>query len=235
MSSIILYDFELQNLQKNGHGQIRRVCKVQPPNDNYKLGRETSGKHEGKLFWYDDDFCCSEHFTCPFGAVREELIVKEMWRERWGMSYANCGCGSAYPVDEVREIGYKDGVSVYFAGLTLLCPDECIIKSDNDWSSWKSPVTMPREASRLTIIPERIWTEKLQDMTEQDAIECGFEGVRCHHHPFGNTVYGCTDCYNTGWLEPPTAEFVFEWDSHAKPGYKFADNPVVWCGEVMVK
>jgi len=223
MSSITLYDFEVQNLLKNGKGQIRRVCKVQPPNDNYKLGRETSGKHEGKLFWYDDDFCCSEHFTCPFGAVGEEIRVKETW-------YYESHLYELTADEPDLPSGRYSHRYIYRASN----PDYPVNLGVGE-HGWKSPVTMPREASRLTIIPERIWTEKLQDMTEQDAIECGFEGVRCHHHPFGNTVYGCTDCYNTGWLEPPTAEFVFEWDSRAKPGYKFADNPVVWCGEVRVK
>ena len=231
-----LYDFELQNLQKNGKGQIRRAIPIK-----FLPGYNPEWTGYRPIFEYGEFYLANskgepatKEIKCPFN-VGEEYWVREMWRERWGMSYANCGCGSTYPVDEVREIGYKDGVSVYFAGLTLLCPDECTIKSDNDWSSWHSPVTMPREASRFTVMFDDVIHGRLQDMTEQDAIECGFEGVRCHHHPFGNTVYGCTDCYNTGWLEPPTAEFVFEWDSHAKPGYKFADNPVVWCGEMRVK
>jgi len=216
--NIILNDFEIQNLLKNGRGQIRRVCKVQPPNGNYKLGRETSGKYEGKLFWYDDGFCLSEHFICPFGAVGEELAVKETWRERWGMSYANYGCGSAYPVDDVHEIGYKDDISIYFAGLTLLCPDECTIKSDSNWSNWKSSVTMPREASRLTIVPERIWVERVRKITE-DSIKA--EGIDPKIYPHHNFDY----------FEP----FKILWDSHAKPGYKWANNPMVWCAEVRAK
>jgi hypothetical protein len=213
--NLILYDFEVQNLLKNGRGQIRRAIPIK-----FLPGYNPEWTGYQPIFEYGEFYLANskgepatKEIKCPFN-VREEYWVREMWRERWGMSYANCGCGSAYPVDEVREIGYKDGVSVYFAGLTLLCPDECTIKSDNDWSSWKSPVTMPREASRLTIVPDKIWVERIQHISNADIRAEGLAEL---------------------WSVTHRLNFQSAFDSHAKPGYKFADNPVVWCGKVRVK
>jgi hypothetical protein len=202
MKSIIffLYDFELQNLQKNGRGQIRRVCKVQPPNDNYKLGREISGKYDGKLFWYNPDgfFAEAQHFTCPFGAVGEEIWVKETW----GID----DCSTIFP--------------------------EYIYKADNGFypeGGWKSPVTMPREASRLTIISEQIQTERLQDITEKSARNIGLKDP----YEYQNPIY--YDAKDFDGIEIDKCAFAGWWDSRAKPGYKWANNPLVFVAEVKIK
>jgi len=204
MKSIILYDFELQNLQKNGHGQIRRVCKVQPPNDNYKLGRETSGKYEDKMFWYDDDFCCSEHFTCPFGAAGEEIWCKETWGI-WQRGDSTPG-GLPYDPTYIYQ-ATDDNPDI---------PESAIVEP----FCWKSPVTMPREASRLTIVPERIWVERVQDISEKDIDAEGIEW----------TYWGDNRGYFTG-----KPVFTKTWDSRAKPGYNWANNPMVFVAEVRAK
>jgi len=209
--NIILYDFEVQNLLKNGKGQIRRVCKVQPPDDSYKLGREISGRYDGKLFWYNPDgfFAEAQHFTCPFGAVGEEIWCKETW-------FKNA----------------PGGITKYFYKADEQ-PDEVVGQMSAFGYSWRSPVTMPHEASRLTIVPETIWTERVQKIMEEEAIAEGFEGEVCTHP--NADEHGCTDCYNTGWIEPPQVGFMQEWDSYAKPGYKWADNPMVFAAEVCLK
>jgi hypothetical protein len=205
--NLILYDFEVQNLLKNGKGQIRRAIPIK-----FLPGYNPEWTGYRPIFEYGEFYLANskgepatKEIKCPFN-VGEECWVRETWLKADDGYYYKAN-SSSVSEEARKDYGYK----------------------------WRSPITMPREASRFTVMFDDVTHGRLQDMTEQDAIECGFEGVRCHHHPFGNTVYGCTDCYNTGWLEPPTAEFVFEWDSHAKPGYKFADNPVVWCGEMKVK
>jgi hypothetical protein len=210
MKSIILYDFEIQNLQKNGHGQIRRVCKVQPPGDHYKLGRETSGKYDGKMFWYDDDFCCSEHFTCPFGAVGEEILVKETWCK-------------LYEVD-VNGYTHYDKSKYYYAAdgdYQIDLYDDNGFYLDNQKMPWKSPATMPREASRLTIMVDNIWTERVQDIDGNDLWAEGFGTASEARTPY---IYG-----------KAKAEFEFIWDSRAKPGYNWADNPMAFAAEVKAK
>lgn len=75
--------------------------------------------------------------------------------------------------------------------------------------------------------------ERLQDMTNDDALKEGAKGVRCDHA--GSGAYGCMDCMNTGWLEPPIVEFVQIWDSTIKKSdidrCGWAANPWVWVVE----
>jgi hypothetical protein len=201
MKSIILYDFEVQNLYKNGKGQIRRVCKVQPPNDSYKLGRETSRKHDGKLFWYNPDgfFAEAQHFTCPFGAVGKEIWVKETWRLTGVLSSPYAYRASEEALNLIGETGRLLRLQY----------------------RWKSPVTMTREASRMMIVPERIWTEQVQDIS---AMDCVSEGTpRSKMINLENRV------------DEERMWFKNLYDSRAKPGYKWVDNPMVFAAEVMVK
>lgn len=72
--------------------------------------------------------------------------------------------------------------------------------------------------------------ERLKDMTDKDALKEGAQGVKCDHADLG--AYGCTDCMNTGWIEPPTVEFMYIWDSTIKKSdldsYGWDANPWVW-------
>jgi hypothetical protein len=211
MKSIILYDFEVQNLQKNGKGQIRRVCKEQPPNDSYKLGREISGKYDGKLFWYNPDgfFAEAQHFTCPFGAAGEEIWCKETWGI-WQRGDSTPG-GLPYDPTYIYQ-ATDDNPDI---------PESAIVEP----FCWKSSITMPQSASRLTIIPELIWTERVQEITRS---EIRHEGMICPKELCSDDVL---PNYKTWLLE----EFMKIWDFHAKPGYKFADNPMIFAAEVKVE
>lgn len=72
--------------------------------------------------------------------------------------------------------------------------------------------------------------ERLQSITEEGAIREGAEGEKCHHPCVG--AFGCTDCMNTGWIEPPQVEFMQIWNSTIKKSdldrYGWNANPWVW-------
>lgn len=90
-------------------------------------------------------------YYCPY---TDELYIKEAW--------AMIGSGAKLKISEMTT-AYHDQV-VYKAGT-----DKPI------YYDWKSPLFMPRWASRLTlpIIQKRI--ERVRDITEQDAIAEGVE------------------------------------------------------------
>jgi hypothetical protein len=84
----------------------------------------------------------------------------------------------------------------------------------NQRLGWRSPLYMPRAAARIWIEETEVRCERLQSITEEDAIAEGCIGDPCEY-PNGSP---CTDCMGTGWLEPPTVEFMERWNSlHAKP------------------
>jgi hypothetical protein len=99
-----------------------------------------------------------------------------------------------------------------------------------DVTKWKPSIHMPKEAARIWLKVTDVRVERLKDMTDNDALKEGAEGVRCDHAGLG--AYGCTDCMNTGWLEPPLLEFMGIWNSTIKKSdldrYGWDANPWVW-------
>lgn len=103
-------------------------------------------------------------------------------------------------------------------------------KYENTWMNRRPSIHMPKEAARIWLKVTDVRVERLKDMTNNDALKEGAEGVKCNHAGLG--AYGCTDCMNTGWLEPPLLEFIGIWNSTIKKSdidrYGWDANPWVW-------
>lgn len=101
---------------------------------------------------------------------------------------------------------------------------------DYDDVRWHPSIHMPKEAARIWLKVTDVRVEHLNDMTNDDALKEGAEGTRCDHAGAG--AYGCTDCMNTGWLEPPILEFMQIWNSTIKKSdldrYGWNASPWVW-------
>lgn len=124
----------------------------------------------------------------------------------------------------VNEAGHMCGHSVYY------------YKADRDlrpegWrGNWHPSIHMPKEAARIWLKVTDVRVERLHDITYNGALREGSEGIRCDHVALG--VHGCTDCMNTGWIEPPQVEFMQIWGSTIKKPdldqYGWDANPWVW-------
>lgn len=92
---------------------------------------------------------------------------------------------------------------------------------------WCPALFMPKEAARIFLRVTDVRVERLRDITDEQAIKEGFEGVPCNCNG-----YPCTDCMNTGWIEPPQVGFMYTWDSTIKKSdldrYGWDANPWVW-------
>lgn len=101
---------------------------------------------------------------------------------------------------------------------------------------WRSPVTMPRWASRITLEVTGMRVERVQDISEQDAISEGmlmsmFRGDWAKQHfPEYYAVLEATPDGQKPPLGPsPAARFSKYWDDlNAKRGHGWATNPWVW-------
>lgn len=95
---------------------------------------------------------------------------------------------------------------------------------------WHPSIHMPKEAARIFLKVKSVRLERLQDITDAEALKEGCTGLRCDHP--GMDEHGCVDCYNTGWLEPPVADFMYLWDYTIKPAdlptYGWEANPWVF-------
>ena len=113
---------------------------------------------------------------------------------------------------------------------------------ENPDDKWRPSIHMPREAARIFLKVKDVRIERLQDMSEEDAISEGYSGV-C---PGAHTVYfsdgyaepchvGGEDCGYGYWYCNHSIQEAFGsdiWDKTIKPAelqsYGWDANPWVW-------
>ena len=148
------------------------------------------------------------------------LYVRETWRERWGMAYANYGSGNAYPVDDVHEIEFKAGGYTSRMGGILICPDECTVQMPEEWSKWRPSIHMPKEAARIFLKVTGVRAERLRDIKLHDIER---EGLYCEP-PYTKEHFA----YQSGMC----IQWVKLWNSTIKKQdldkYGWNANPWVW-------
>lgn len=194
-------------------------------------GRKTCTRRVIKPQW-------EECPTCKY--VHNEYIYDKMAENVY---CARCG----YPLEPERRSPYHPGDILYVretwhrytkrVGKGEGCHLEerygykaSIANSEDAEEPWKPSIHMPKEAARIWLKVTDVRVERLQSITEEGAIREGAEGEKCHHTNAG--AFGCTDCMNTGWIEPPQVEFMQIWDSTIKKSdldrYGWDANPWVW-------
>lgn len=159
-------------------------------------------------------------YPCPYGKPGDRLWVRETWAG--GIPGCESQGGYSYKADHITG---NDG------------PFEI---------KWRSPIHMPREASRIILEITGIRVERLQSITEQDAIAEGLKAlVKDRRHPV-TVKYGIPDLDglpgndNLGWPwqqwnASPVKSFHTLWDSiHADGRYPWDSNPWVWVVEFNV-
>lgn len=147
---------------------------------------------------YDNIRYCD--FCCPYGQVGQRLWVRETWR-LVGRSEDRSGCCRLtveYRCDSARK--------------TFEVPRGVFNKytSDTGWgvdSKWRPSIFMPRWASRITLEITGVRVERLQEITNRDAIA---EGI-------------------SAFNEIPAMAFGNYWDSLNAKKYPWSSNPWVWC------
>lgn len=90
---------------------------------------------------------------------------------------------------------------------------------------WKPSIHMPREASRIILEITGVRVERLQDISEEDAIAEGIEIIK------GTNVFKNYQIpYPSGWFYPhrPIDSFRTLWDSINAKKHPWANNDWVW-------
>lgn len=135
--------------------------------------------------------------------------------------------GDILYVRETWGEGYEEGSYIYKADDKLANLPEF---KESSKLIYHTSIHMPKEAARVFLKVTNVRVERLKDMTDKDALKEGAQGEKCDHAGLG--AYGCTDCMNTGWLEPPMLEFMEIWNSTIKKSdlycYGWDANPWVW-------
>lgn len=86
---------------------------------------------------------------------------------------------------------------------------------------WHPSIHMPKEAARIFLRVTDVHVERLQEITEEEAISEGCHGI----------FTGDGSSMGSGWEKTPIDEFAEIWDSTIKPAdrdkYGWAANPMV--------
>jgi hypothetical protein len=138
--------------------QTRRVVKPQP-------------------FWVNlgDGQLAAPLPKCPFGVVGDRLWVRETWAPFHIGQKHDIAC----PVDDLDD---ADGSRYAADGRVWFCSDKGADRpaDDGKWTyaahRWRPSIHMPRWASRLTLTITDVRAQRLQDISEADAVAEGLDG-----------------------------------------------------------
>ena len=181
--------------------QTRRVMKVQPYPDSIvtvEYYNQTVIDRHGDMQPGPEIFGAhwddGEHgLRCPYGAPRDTLWVRETWAPH---PHGVMRCGAVYRADQGAV------------------PDA---------GRWRPSIHMPRWASRITLRITDVRVERLQDISEDDAVA---EGVALERYV---PVSDSAGTHSSGEAEPtdPVEEYRNLWNHINAPGAWDA-NPWVW-------
>lgn len=111
------------------------------------------------------DDCISMRVSCPYGAISRKLWVRETWQ---GPLFDDMDAYRAEPADfnkpEFCQYAADGGPAPEF----MTIDDELVCR-------WRPSIHMPRWASRITLEITSVRVERLQDISEADAIAEGVE------------------------------------------------------------
>ncbi|EIY5012571.1 hypothetical protein ML039_002866 [Klebsiella quasipneumoniae] len=147
-----------------------------------EIGEREDGS---KWPWSEDaEHACDFWHPCPFGAVGDRIWV----RETWGVvSHAFNDDGLMIdwvpdrPTTAIHEMPFGNG---YYSGYAIYAADGDFTWGDDDGyedgrSCWKPSIHMPRAASRILLEITNVRVERLNAISEEDAIKEGMQGVIC--------------------------------------------------------
>lgn len=172
------------------------------------------------------------------GTVETKLSAGGAWRP-W-MAIDKSPYGAVGDVLWVRENLFIDG----YLDVSYTADDEMVTADEvpdwtyrgNEWHGTVPSIHMPRWASRISLEVTRVRVERLQDITEEDAIAEGVEpnwagelsGWSAEEH--GYIDYSVTDDEEAdGVCFTARDSYRTLWNSiNAKRGYGWDANPWVW-------
>jgi hypothetical protein len=152
----------------------------------------------------------------------------------------DCPCGvpgDRLWVRETHAINPKLPASMQTAGTALDRHVRYRADGGEPWNSWRPSIYMPRWASRILLEVTDVRVERVQEISEADAVA---EGVAEWSDAMLSSERGLdrwcrravANAMREGRDRPGSAgmrdAFSLLWDSVSKPGQQWSDNPWVW-------
>lgn len=182
----------------------RRTMKDQPE-------RQPVPQNDDKL-WWQEDIACSDgvvktnYYRCPYGGIGDVLWVRETWTWEGDTSYKD--------LLPIGSFWYKAD-----------------FEKNEGPAKWKSSIFMPREACRLKLEIVNIKIERLNNISEEDAVAEGVEragtGWKCYRKISSGRHRGEDHPYNVVSNRSPVFSYMELWENINGEG-SWSKNPWVW-------
>jgi hypothetical protein len=188
--------------------QTRRIVKPQPTSWD---------ANPALLMWKGDHFWPAEPPASPYGVPGDRLWVRETWTAAVAHAHGLDACDCA----DVDVTYPADGTTRHISEYAILDHEKA---TGRDWYLPKAAqagknvpaMFLPRFASRLTLEVTDVRVQRLQDISNEDAIAEGCPG--------GPDVEG----YSERVPADPYEEFAILWDSINGDRADWNSNPWVW-------
>jgi len=237
---IIFSDVMVRAILDGSKTQTRRIVKPEGAFHIFQFRGTTAaaGADEptGDWGWCGSERVVNKHIRCPHGQPGDRIWVKETWRiGAWRENDGSLAIDylasepAKTPWITVPEDAENYHGSSIFEKYWIQSTDDCIesdLSTDDDgryhWEPGQSPcrkrpsIYMPRWASRITLEIIDVRVERLQDISEEDAIA---EGVTWFSS-------GAVEC--PGMPETPIDAYRSLWEKINGSG-SWDLNPWVWC------
>jgi len=197
--------------------QTRRVVKPQP----MQIGLSPDMRKITTPYNGDGEFLAAA-LTCPYGKPGDRLWVRETWQYYdWTDDGEPCiryaaDNATAWPETSTEEWGEK--MQDVWAALSMN-ENYAIDMAARD-RRWRPSIHMPRWASRITMEVTGVKVERLQDISEADAMAEGIVSAGD-----GN---GFQLADTTHYMGAARDSYASLWQSINGPG-SWDANPWVWC------
>ena len=216
---IIFGDESIENILpdgRRGKTHTRRLMKPQPVRKSH-MGplRTHCWEAYGRQWLTEPPPEVIAH--CPYGPVGRRLWVRETWR-------------TVERRDGLDGILYADLVFRRIESTRDAADKWCEANCNNEYGEdWRSPLFMPRWASRIDLEVTGIGLERLQDISEEDARAEGVDPCPYVRGGPGDMPGGC-ECRLLDQKRPYACSYAVAWDelNGHKKGADWASNPFVW-------
>ena len=218
--------------------QTRRVMQPQPSHDQHHVWRGKVTRDAEHRMWcwkylvleniwdFPDGEDRKELAThCPYGVPGDRLWVRETWRPEtdWIDGTIATSADIRYSAD--GEDDRQNWVEIPEAQRSAATVMLAKSVDGQDGRRWHPSIHMPRWASRITLGITDVRVQRIQDISEQDALA---EGVEFHG---GLNAWRSYDLISQTPFIEKTAVGSFRtfWTSINAKKHPWSSNPWVWC------
>lgn len=208
MRPVLMNAFSINAILKSRKRQTRRVIRPQPGMFFTTFSKLEIFKSVLHAIYKDGAMV-----RCPYGNVGDRLWVRETWA-------AERGYNNLAPRDIEGQYASIENVDLWWRA-----DHASDRRLDAKPGKWRPSIFMPRWASRITLEITDIRIERVQDISEADAIVEGVSDARM----FLPGEFEVEPAQKKTGLSLPVWRFMHLWNSiNGKRGYDWPSNPWVW-------